>query len=63
MFTQLTDGQKRNHLIKGLGIVTLNYELGWLSGLILSEGTAVPSAIALPQSKTSPILNRLITTL
>ena len=43
----LTPGQKRNKFTKGQGTITLNKDLGWLTGIILSEGTVENSEIKL----------------
>ena len=48
---ELTEGQKKNKFTKGQGTIILTKELGWLTGMVLSEGTATPSSISLKQSK------------
>lgn len=47
----LTPGQKRNKFTKGQGTITLNKDLGWLTGIILSEGTVEGSEIRFKQDK------------
>jgi len=60
VYTSLTTGQEQNHFTKGLGEIILTKELGWLTGMILSEASSSPSSIVLPQSINSEQYNKII---
>ena len=48
--TNLTEGQKKNHFLKGQGTFPLTKELGWLTGMILSEGAVSSSSVHITQN-------------
>ena len=48
--TNLTEGQKKNHFLKGQGTFSLTKELGWLTGMILSEGAVSSSSVHITQN-------------
>lgn len=54
---QLTKGQAYNNFTKGKGRVYLTKELGWLTGILLSEGTANPSSVKFKQDREKSTLN------